>query len=312
MDQVLGQVFSTASLVHALSGLLGGSLAMSIVYPLDQLRLLAQLASMEEEKQKADDSPAGAPLPPANAGMVDRARWLVKHKGAGELYRGIYATLITTGSANFIYFYMYNGFKLATQVRTGLPTVGPIMNLVVATCASFINVVTTNPLWVCATKVKADSDGVYGGSIIRCMRRVVKEGGMSALMTGIGPSLWLMTNPVVQYFTYERLRILATMLHGRFSGGSPLGLLDFFVVGACAKACATVATYPLQISQSLCLKTGKGMLTCIGDVVRRRGRVGLWLGMGAKLTQTVLNAALMFMFYEKIQPHLLARVLNAH
>lgn len=38
-----------------------------------------------------------------------------------------------------------------------------------------------------------------------------------------------------QYFTYERLRILATILHRRYANASPLGVLDFFVIGAAAK-----------------------------------------------------------------------------
>ena len=68
----------------------------------------------------------------------------MEKKGFGELYRGLSATLITTGSANFIYFYMYNGFKNVVQIRTNRPTVGPIVNLVVATMASAINVTATN------------------------------------------------------------------------------------------------------------------------------------------------------------------------
>ena len=38
--------------------------------------------------------------------------------------------------------------------------------------------------------------------------------------------------------------------------------------------------------------------------------VGHRRGMGAKLTQTVLNAALLFVFYETLQPIILARVLQ--
>lgn len=173
MDAVLRQVFSIQSLVHALSGLLGGSVAMTIVYPLDQLRLLAQLSSLSLKGQP-DATPGGTRLPPADSGLFARARWLVENKGFGELYRGLSATLITTGSANFIYFYMYNGFKNVVQIRTNRPTVGPIVNLVVATMASAINVTATNPLWVTCLKVKTDNDNAYRGSMVRCMCAVVR------------------------------------------------------------------------------------------------------------------------------------------
>ena len=243
--------------------------------------------------------------------------WIVREKGFGELYRGLSATLITTGAANFIYFYMYNGFKNVVQIRTGRPTVGPLMNLVVATMASAINVTATNPLWVMCLKVKSDHESLFRGSMARCMRATVQASGVASLWKGLGPSLWLCSNPVVQvrsllvthghidptpgascvmpvcaavvgplqYFTYERLRILASVLHAKYAGGSPLRALDFFVIGALAKAAATVVTYPLQIAQSLVYKTGKSTLTCVGEVVSARGLFGIWRGMGAKLTR---------------------------
>ena len=88
---------------------------------------------------------------------------------------------------------------------------------------------------------------------------------------------------------------------------------------------ATVATYPLQVAQSLVYssKCGDGMMTCLSSVGSfmlqnalghysldvefcmwqvwcTNGLRGLYKGMAAKLSQTVLNAALMFLFYEKL------------
>ena len=152
MEAFAAEVFSRASLAHAISGAAGGTLAMLIVYPLDQLRLSAQLAA----QSKAGDDPSKAgDQPPSSAGMLGRAHWIVKHKGVRELYRGLTATLITLGASNFLYFYFYNGFKLFVQLRSGLPTIGPLINLVVASAASSINVTLTNPLWISATAVRA-------------------------------------------------------------------------------------------------------------------------------------------------------------
>ena len=149
MEALASEVFSRASLSHAISGAAGGTLAMLIVYPLDQLRLSAQLAA----QSKAGDDGRSGEHPPVNAGMVGRARWIVERKGISELYRGLISTLITLGASNFLYFYFYNGFKLFVQLRSGLPTVGPLINLVVASAASSINVVLTNPLWISANAV---------------------------------------------------------------------------------------------------------------------------------------------------------------
>ena len=144
-------------------------------------------------------------------------------------------------------------------------------------------------------QVKSDSEGRYGGSMLRCIMQMVSKGGVGALLKGLVPSLWLVSNPVVQYFTYERLRIAAVLFRGS------LQALDIFVIGALAKMAATVVTFPLQIAQVQVYKSGKPTLCCLSDTVQANGLTGVYKGMAPKLSQTCLNAALMFLFYEKLE-----------
>ena len=144
-------------------------------------------------------------------------------------------------------------------------------------------------------QVKSDSEGRYGGSMLRCIMQMVSKGGVGALFKGLVPSLWLVSNPVVQYFTYERLRIAAVLFRGS------LQALDIFVIGALAKMAATVVTFPLQIAQVQVYKSGKPTLRCLSDTVQANGLTGVYKGMAPKLSQTCLNAALMFLFYEKLE-----------
>ena len=129
----------------------------------------------------------------------------------------------------------------------------------------------------------------------RCIMQMVSKGGVGALFKGLVPSLWLVSNPVVQYFTYERLRIAAVLFRGS------LQALDIFVIGALAKMAATVVTFPLQIAQVQVYKSGKPTLRCLSDTVQANGLTGVYKGMAPKLSQTCLNAALMFLFYEKLE-----------
>ena len=84
MTSVAAQVFSRASLAHAISGCAGGALAMVMLYPLDQLRLSAQLSAITTSEEKQ----TGPTLlgPPAGAGMVARAAWIIRNQGFMELY----------------------------------------------------------------------------------------------------------------------------------------------------------------------------------------------------------------------------------
>ena len=60
------------------------------------------------------------------------------------------------------------------------------------------------------------------------------------------PSLMLVTNPAIQFMTYESIkrRVLAS-----FGGAQPPAWI-FFIIGAIAKAVATAMTYPLQLVQT--------------------------------------------------------------
>ena len=117
-------------------------------------------------------------------------------------------------------------------------------------------------------------------------------------------SLWLVRNPTVHHFTYERLKLLAQAKTS----------LQFFIAGAVAKAVATMATYPLQVAQTL-LRTQpnaqgearrdagpryRGVLDCLRRLLAEEGLPGLYRGVDKKLAHTVLTAALMFAVYEKI------------
>lgn len=110
-----------------------------------------------------------------------------------------------------------------------------------------------------------------------------------------------MSNPTVHHFTYERLKLLSQAKTS----------LQFFIAGAVAKAVATMATYPLQVAQTL-LRTQsnaqggdagacyRGVMDCLRRLLAEEGVAGLYRGVDKKLAHTVLTAALMFAIYEKI------------
>jgi len=78
---------------------------------------------------------------------------------------------------------------------------------------------------------------------------------------------------------------------------------EAFLVGAMAKAIATVLTYPLQLTQTvLRLENNayKGIIDCLVQLYRRAGYREWYTGMRAKLLQSVLTAAFTFLTYEQI------------
>lgn len=83
---------------------------------------------------------------------------------------------------------------------------------------------------------------VFEGGLVK----MAQQEGVASLWNGTIPSLILVSNPAIQFMTYEaikrRLHALCNKQH--------LSGLAYFFVGAVAKAVATVLTYPLQLVQT--------------------------------------------------------------
>ncbi|XP_012590493.1 PREDICTED: peroxisomal membrane protein PMP34 [Condylura cristata] len=205
------------------------------------------------------------------------------------------------------------GLLKAVWVKGQRSTTGK--DLVVGFVAGVVNVLLTTPLWVVNTRLKLqgakfrNEDIVptnYKG-IIDAFHQIIRDEGILALWNGTFPSLLLVFNPAIQFMFYEGLK--RQILKKR----TKLSSLDVFIIGAIAKAIATTATYPMQTVQSI-LRFGRhrlnpenrtlgslrNVLYLLHQRVRRFGIMGLYKGLEAKLLQTVLTAALMFLVYEKL------------
>ncbi|XP_025920809.1 peroxisomal membrane protein PMP34 isoform X10 [Apteryx rowi] len=237
---------------------------------------------------------------------------IIKEEGLLAPYRGWFPVISSLCCSNFVYFYTFNSLK-ALWVKGQHSTTGK--DLVLGVVAGVVNVLLTTPLWVVNTRLKLqgakfrNEDIVptnYKG-IVDAFHQIIRDEGVLALWNGTFPSLLLVFNPAIQFMFYEgfKRKLLKKQLQ--------LTSLDAFVIGAIAKAVATTLTYPLQTVQSI-LRFGrhrlnpenrtlgslKNVLYLLQQRVRRFGLMGLYKGLEAKLLQTVLTAALMFLVYEKL------------
>lgn len=223
-----------------------------------------------------------------------------------ELYRGVGPVVFTLSTSNFVFFYVN-----ALMKRLILPENKQLRShtswILFASClAGILNVLLTNPLWVANLRIvtgEATSSSIFGE-----LKNMAREEGLPHLWTGTGTSILLVSNPVIQFFTYEQFKSTRKKV--------TLPPLEAFVAGALAKMIATIVTYPLQLAQAvLRLQRGgakpntdqddtgllyRGTFDCLSKLYRRGGVGGLFTGMRAKLLQTVLTAAFTFLTYEQI------------
>ncbi|XP_038836855.1 peroxisomal membrane protein PMP34-like [Salvelinus namaycush] len=291
------EVFSYESLVHAMAGAVGSVTAMTVFFPLDTARLRLQV----DEKRKARSTPA----------ILSE---IVKEEGLLAPYRGWLPVICSLCCSNFVYFYCFHSLR-ASWLRGHKST--PSRDLLMGTAAGVVNVLMTTPLWVVNTRLKlqgakfrnADIRPTNYSGIMDAFVQIIEDEGVGALWNGTFPSLLLVLNPAVQFMIYEGLkRQMRSLVHRELLS------LEVFLIGAIAKAVATTVTYPLQTVQSILrfgqhaqhtdgsplLNSLRSVMHLLINRVRKNGMLGLFKGLEAKLLQTVLTAALMFLLYEKI------------
>lgn len=294
----MSEVLSYESLVHAVSGAVGSVTAMTVFFPLDTARLRLQV----DENRKAKSTPA-------------ILAEIVKEEGLLAPYRGWFPVICSLCCSNFVYFYCFHCLK-ASWLKGKQSA--PSTDLIIGIAAGVVNVLVTTPLWVVNTRLKLQGSKFHNedihptnySGILDAFVQIIRDEGIAALWNGTFPSLLLVLNPAIQFMIYEGLK-------RQLRRGIPkeLSSLEVFVIGAIAKAIATTVTYPLQTIQSILrfgqynntstekskllssLRTIKCLLV---NRVRKYGMLGLFKGLEAKLLQTVLTAALMFLLYEKI------------
>eukprot|EP00435_Cladocopium_sp_Y103_P022774 s3596_g5.t1 len=88
--------------------------------------------------------------------------------------------------------------------------------------------------------------------VFATVHQIWAQEGARALWRGLGTSLWLVTNPVIQFFAYDFLKAL-------YVHAAEISAAEAFFIGAIAKALATLLTFPLQVAQSRLRACGGGV-----------------------------------------------------
>ena len=114
------------ALVHACSGAVAGAVALSLLFPLDTMRIRQQAAAT----RKRGESTAGA---------LATLRELLQREGIAGLYRGLPSTVIALFYASFFYFFLYNALKTRLKGKSALlvPALAGIAN-VLASCPVYV------------------------------------------------------------------------------------------------------------------------------------------------------------------------------
>ncbi|PAV20485.1 mitochondrial carrier [Pyrrhoderma noxium] len=298
---------SSDSLIHALAGSVGGMVAMSATYPLIFLSTRAAVETSKEHKTTYQ-------------AVVD----IIKREGVTGLYSGLESSLLGIAVTNGVYYYFYERSRdIVLKSRAGSKSLSTPESMLIGLIAGSATTIISNPIWVIQTSQTVQTMVPSGSAalsssagtnvvtkkmgIIETIKQILHNGGLKELWRGLGPALVLVINPIIQYTVFEQLKnLLITRRTARLrAAGNKSALavltdLDYFWLGALSKLVATGTTYPYIVIKSR-LQAGassaakyKSALDGILTVIKEEGIEGLYKGIGSKLTQSVLTAAILF------------------
>ncbi|PLB43103.1 mitochondrial carrier [Aspergillus steynii IBT 23096] len=282
------------NIAHALAGAGGGILSMILTYPLITLSTRAQVESKR-----------------AHSTTADAIRRIVQREGVSGLYSGLESALFGISVTNFVYYYWYEWTRSAFEkaaVKSGRAAkkLTTVESMIAGAIAGSATVLLTNPIWVVNTRMtarKSDSDeaALPGGhpkksqtSTIATLISLLRQEGPKALFAGVLPALVLVINPILQYTIFEQLK---NMVERR----RRMTPKDAFYLGALGKILATSLTYPYITVKSrmhVASKDGpkESLNGSVKRIIKEEGYMGLYKGIGPKVTQSAITAAFLFAF----------------
>ncbi|KIY71464.1 mitochondrial carrier [Cylindrobasidium torrendii FP15055 ss-10] len=295
------------SLIHAAAGSAAGIVAMTATYP---LIFLSTRSAVEVKKESKSTAQA--------------VKDIIKREGFTGLYSGLSSSLLAIGVTNGVYYYFYERARGAIlRSRVGGKGLSTFESILAGLIAGSATTLISNPIWVVQTSQATQSmEETPAGQpqrkrkgIFATISHILATDGPKALLRGLGPALVLVMNPVIQYTVFEQLKNLVVrrrthrLRETLGAGATVIAALsdwDFFWLGALAKLAATGSTYPYIVVKSR-LQSGhehakryKGALDGILTIIREEGIEGLYKGIGNKLTQSVLTAAILFASQRRI------------
>ncbi|KAF8192440.1 mitochondrial carrier domain-containing protein [Pholiota molesta] len=235
------------------------------------------------------------------------------------LYSGLNSSLFGIAVTNGVYYYFYERTKETLLRSRSSKALSTLESMLAGLIAGSATTIISNPIWVVQTSqavrtMEKDSGEpvvVKKLGFFETVQNILAKDGISAFWRGIGPALVLVMNPIIQYTAFEQLKNLLISRRTaklRAAGNAAAGAaaaaalsdFDFFILGALSKLVATSFTYPYIVVKSR-LQAGtanslkyKSSLDGLLTIIKEEGVEGLYKGIGSKIIQSVLTAAILF------------------
>lgn len=238
----------------------------------------------------------------AYTSLADGLISILREEGVMGLFTGIRPVVIRALASDFATVWFG---ELLVGLCRGL---GAAAELPLRVAGGWGSVALTLPLETVSTRVTCTRPPL---SVRAASLGLWREGGLRAFWRGFGVMLVLCVNPALTFTAFGWIRSAFHMARrtwqGPLDGAEPaLSWLQAFIIGAAAKLITLCSVYPLiRAKFVLQAGTGKGtdLFQVLRTVAREEGTRGLYRGIDAQLSKSLLSTALMLAVKERTEAH---------
>ena len=311
---------SGSDLAHAFSASVGQFVGCATTFPIDvtKIKLMSTTTTMK--------------IP-----WYQLLLQMLRQDGILGIYQRFPPKGFQQASNRFSYYYLYAWFSRLVTARTGSSlSVGS--NLAIGYIVGVLNTIPSNPMDVVSTVVMHSTTRA---SVFDVMTNIYKTEGMFGFWKGAQLTFVTALNPAIQNTLFDQLKQWWLQRGGGGGGGGGgrtrfgrqrlyLTAFESFVLGAFAKAMATITTYPFSrakvMTSTRATSTDEGMsaeasakvssihagtkknvrksmLYVLWEVFQTKGLAGLYQGIMPSLTKSVVQSAIMLLVKEKVDEY---------
>jgi len=254
-----------------ISGAISGSLAKSVIAPLDRLKILFQTNPRERFTIRA---------------LVSKSSSIYNQTGLLSFWKGHTATLMRVVPYSATNFYVFDRARRLLDDSIGSHTHPILIKFLSGAISGSSAVCVTYPLETLRARLAVDIDGhIYRKGYINAVGNIVRSSGVHSLYSGLKPTLFgIIPYAGTSFAVYETLKT-DEMSYGMR-----------FVTGATAGIVAQASTYPLDVVRrrmQVDPASYPSMMVTILRVFREEGIVGgLYKGLSMNLFKGPIAVAI--------------------
>uniref|UniRef100_A0A7S4L290 Mitochondrial carrier protein n=1 Tax=Guillardia theta TaxID=55529 RepID=A0A7S4L290_GUITH len=295
---------STEAIEEALSAACGGAFSSSCLYPIEicknRLQAMQKKQNQSEQENVKKEEEEEHPTT-----MISVAKDLYKSEGVPGFYKGFQYSAIQSATEKAIYFWGYTYILKTWKKLFG--DVGTASSVLCGCLAEWVHLPVTLPIDAVTVRIQT----VKGSKAnpLQILASIIRESGIKGLYSGWTAYIVLCLKPAITYGLFDALKRWILKRNSMRGGREVkvLTALEAFLIGAIARAVATIAVFPYTrakvIVKSSQVQPGEQAPSIAGTVsriVKNEGFLSLYQGCTPEVTRGVLSAAIMLAVKEKI------------